>query len=104
VLVPNLNLSPDPQGMEMCVSFHFSKHLQGPVVVVDTCNLSYSGSRDWDNCSFQGQPGQKLMRPISTNKPGVMVCTCNLSYAGDEGRRIRTEASPSQDVRPYLKK
>jgi hypothetical protein len=47
--------------------------------VAHTCNLSYSGSRDWEGSGWKPTQQKVSETPISTNKPTVVVYACHLS-------------------------
>jgi hypothetical protein len=53
-------------------------------VVVHTCTPSYSGGRDWENCSLRPSWVKSWWEPSLTNKPGMVACA---SYVSSVGRR-----------------
>jgi hypothetical protein len=63
-----------------------------------TCNLSYSGGTDLEDCGSRLSWAKSFQDSISSNKPGVIVHTCHPSYLGSIDSRIVV-----QGTKPYLR-
>jgi hypothetical protein len=70
-----------------------------------TCNSSYSGGRDQEDCALRPAWAKKFMRPpISINKLGVMVYVCNQAlWEAIACHRLSSKVGPGKNMRPYLK-
>jgi hypothetical protein len=64
--------------------------------VAHTCNLSYSGSGNWENQGSRPAQAKSSQHPISSNtKLSLVLCACYLSYMGNVNRRIEVRPNPA---------
>jgi hypothetical protein len=70
------------------------KYKLGPSVIVHTCNHSYSGSEDLDNCSSRLASAKGYKDPISASKPGIVAYAYKPSYKEDTAKGNMVPGQP----------